>query len=568
MSNTHPRTRYLSGDGTASASLETVIMKGDHSSDDGASKADEDSKRSEFDEAVQPSKLASLKTSSPERADDGGKAVNLDKTEDRVNSSTSTAGINETSDHEDWPSTKKDPVFSASENDAATSPLSNRFSAGTDDGEETEAAEFISIDNEETDDAVDSSIEDILTDGSESKTSDDREISGKETRLLVNGGTAPCRLDAAGRNSTDTEGTTDEDDTPLRICHTKTDRKRVHSASETRVKLCNGDVATHLTANHHSVISEKTMSEATPAKKKRRSSSGTPTVDSDPIDLANTLSESVCRPSSLEIPDLLPIVKVKEENVEFYQLSTSLSPPLTTTPPGVSPLSVGVEVSRKPKSSGAVVGTANVPVSVASPDPSPSIPPLIHVPEPDPNCLATLDHRAVASEATRLNGNNNGGSCVRSRKKSVTPEFAKEPDVAIIADDVDEDKPEKRTQNGPSSLCQTHQNKPQTTKYSRTALTREKPTTIAIAPVYNHIPSWVRGTMSLLQKVIKFRGNKTKGEPDASAWFLAPVDPLEVPGTELIRFSSLDYEFMRDGWLVGKFSVADLCNIYPKELNR
>ena len=34
----------------------------------------------------------------------------------------------------------------------------------------------------------------------------------------------------------------------------------------------------------------------------------------------------------------------------------------------------------------------------------------------------------------------------------------------------------------------------------------------------------------LLQKVIKFRGNKLKGEPDASAWFLAPVDPIEVPG--------------------------------------
>ena len=96
--------------------------------------------------------------------------------------------------------------------------------------------------------------------------------------------------------------------------------------------------------------------------------------------------------------------------------------------------------------------------------------------------------------------------------------------------DFDEDKAEKRSVNGPSSLCHTHTNMSQTVKFSRTPLPREKPLTVSVASVYNHIPSWVRGTMSLLQKVIKFRGNKTKGEPDASAWFLAPVDPQEVPG--------------------------------------
>ena len=518
MSNAHSK-KHLSF--SESWSLDAASVKERKSSSETTQ-----TKAAEMPEGGTQQYTKSSQTPSPEKNDDRAKADVL--TENHEPSIPSAMALtNETTIQKEWQSRIKETSASTSDNEAATSPLSAACSAGTDDGEETEAAEIISIDsidNEETDDAVDSSVDDVLADVLPPSVKQGGETV-VESRPRKNGDADPSRMEPAGQSSTEAELTTDDDDVPLRLCPSKTDRKRVHSGEEKLVKLCNGDVATHENTNHHAELSLESMIDDAPVKKKRRPSTGIPAVDSESIEKPNSQKESVSRSSSLEIPNHLP-VDVKSENVEFYPLSTSLSPPLTTTPPGVSPLSVGVdEVSRKPKISEAIV---DAPVSGASPDPSPPIPPLIQVPQSERNCLDSLDRRSITPEVN-VNGNNNGGSTVRSRRKSVTPEFSKEPDVAIMVD-FDEDKAEKRSVNGPSSLCHTHTNMSQTVKYSRTPLPREKPLTVSVASVYNHIPSWVRGTMSLLQKVIKFRGNKTKGEPDASAWFLAPVDPQEVPG--------------------------------------
>jgi len=43
-----------------------------------------------------------------------------------------------------------------------------------------------------------------------------------------------------------------------------------------------------------------------------------------------------------------------------------------------------------------------------------------------------------------------------------------------------------------------------------------------------HLTAWIRLAQSVLAKVSRFRGNKEKGELNASVWFLQPVDPSEV----------------------------------------
>lgn len=469
-----------------------------------------------------------------------------------VPSKGATANLRESNENKTAASLISD-VDVRTEDEPVTSPLSDAGARNEDvrdvtDGDETEAAELISLDNDETDDAVDSSADGFLDDQPIRKLA--AQFPTKDSSVaLVNGG---LHVDD-----------TDEEET-----------HELSAPGEKKMRLYNGDVAA--TVGKSVTHAKDSGSEPTKLKlelalgRKRRRSN--PSVLNGDVEMDGVTRSETGNPS-LQVANSLLIVQPKKENCESEAAGQLSSLPLVCGDPSSRKRKFTVEAAGKatleissgratPELSGEtspeMSTRAFTPENMQSAaSPSPPIPPLIKIPqsasESDSNGPINMDRQIIES-ASNNNGSNNNGSnvCetvarVRKRSGKGTQETKSESNVGTTtttntttSEGAAESLVKLETNcssltdntNCPTNVCQTHQNK-QTTKNSRYALTREKTlptTTTPIAPVYNHIPSWVRGTMSLLQKVIKFRGNKTKGEPDASAWFLAPVDPLEVPG--------------------------------------
>lgn len=63
----------------------------------------------------------------------------------------------------------------------------------------------------------------------------------------------------------------------------------------------------------------------------------------------------------------------------------------------------------------------------------------------------------------------------------------------------------------------------------------------AVSPV-----GWIKGALSLLYRVSRFRGaNKQRGEMNAASWFTRPVDPAEAPGYYKVIKKPMDFSTVR-----------------------
>ncbi|XP_064639042.1 BRCA2-interacting transcriptional repressor EMSY-like isoform X2 [Lineus longissimus] len=69
---------------------------------------------------------------------------------------------------------------------------------------------------------------------------------------------------------------------------------------------------------------------------------------------------------------------------------------------------------------------------------------------------------------------------------------------------------------------------------------------------------WVRAALGLLQRVAKYRGtNREKGEINAAAWFLRPVDPNDAPGYYEIVKTPMDFSTIRRKLETGQYSTIE-----------
>jgi len=74
---------------------------------------------------------------------------------------------------------------------------------------------------------------------------------------------------------------------------------------------------------------------------------------------------------------------------------------------------------------------------------------------------------------------------------------------------------------------------------------RKPPTSLDVSPP-RQVSGWVRGALSLLQKVASYRGQgRRKGDFGAASWFLKPVDPVDAPGYYKVIKNPMDFGTIR-----------------------
>ncbi|XP_074658110.1 uncharacterized protein LOC141911050 isoform X2 [Tubulanus polymorphus] len=94
------------------------------------------------------------------------------------------------------------------------------------------------------------------------------------------------------------------------------------------------------------------------------------------------------------------------------------------------------------------------------------------------------------------------------------------------------------------------------------------------------LPSWTNSAIELLQRVSRFRGlNRERGDINAAAWFLQPVDVREVPDYYTIINNPMDFGTIKkkletgqyndpDGFHSDMILVRDNCHLYNPEISK
>lgn len=82
---------------------------------------------------------------------------------------------------------------------------------------------------------------------------------------------------------------------------------------------------------------------------------------------------------------------------------------------------------------------------------------------------------------------------------------------------------------------------------------RKPPSSLDTSP-QRQVSGWVRGALSLLQKVASYRGQgRRKGDFGAASWFLNPVDPVDAPGYYKVIKTPMDFGTVRAKLESGKY---------------
>lgn len=88
----------------------------------------------------------------------------------------------------------------------------------------------------------------------------------------------------------------------------------------------------------------------------------------------------------------------------------------------------------------------------------------------------------------------------------------------------------------------------------RTSGRKRKPPMSLDASPLRQVSGWVRGALSLLQKVASYRGQgRRKGDFGAASWFLKPVDPIDAPGYFKVIKTPMDFGTIRVKLETGKY---------------